>query len=122
VKLTLHNETGINIVRSYQPGRLELADQVITAPVLMSPAALITDWTFDAIARLDEKALHGALAWEPDVLILGTGEHQQFPPSALLAALARRGIGLEVMTTAAACRTYNVLTVDGRDVAAALIV
>lgn len=122
MKLTLHNETGINIVRSYQPGRLEVADRMITTPVLIRPSDLITDWTFDTIASLDEQALGAVLAWEPDVLVLGTGEHQQFPPNALLARLARRGIGLEVMTTAAACRTYNVLTVDGRDVAAALIV
>jgi uncharacterized protein len=122
MKLTLHQETGVNIVRAYSPGRLQLAGQLITAPVLMSPDRLVTDWAFASVDSLSENDLAEALSWEPDVLILGTGERQTFPPAALIARLAGRGVGMEVMTTSAACRTYNVLTVDGRRVAAALVV
>jgi uncharacterized protein len=122
MKLTLHDEEGIHLVRAYQPGRLTLTDRMISAAVLLSPSELITDWSFGDIAALDESHLEAALAWQPDVLILGTGEHQRFPPPQVIAHLARRGVGLEVMTTAAACRTYNVLAVEGRKVAAALVV
>ena len=55
-------------------------------------------------------------------LLLGTGATQVFPPRALREAFAKAGIGLEVMDTGAACRTYNVLLAEGRVFAAALIV
>ncbi len=122
MKLTLHNETGVNLVRAYEAGRLELANRVITGPVLMSPDQPVLDWRFDSIGELVEADLEPLLAWRPDIVVLGTGQTQHFPPPALIAALARRAIGLEVMTTAAACRTFNVLAVDGRNVAAALVV
>ncbi len=55
------------------------------------------------------------------VLLLGTGRRQIFPSPTLRAALAKAGIGLEVMDTGAACRTYNVLLAEQRTVSAALI-
>jgi uncharacterized protein len=60
------------------------------------------------------------LALQPEVILLGTGARQQFPPAALLQAVLSRGVGLEVMATDAACRTFNVLASEYRRVAAAL--
>jgi uncharacterized protein len=57
----------------------------------------------------------------PELLILGTGRRQRFPRAELLAPLAEAGIGWEVMDTGAACRTYNILMSEGRNVAAALL-
>jgi len=62
------------------------------------------------------------LALRPEVLLIGTGPRQVFPDRALLAPLHAARVGFEVMDTAAACRTYNVLVGEGREVAAALIV
>ena len=62
------------------------------------------------------------LELEPEVILLGTGERQRFPPLALTTAILRLGIGIEVMNTAAACRTYNVLASELRRVAAALFI
>jgi uncharacterized protein len=56
-----------------------------------------------------------------DVVLLGTGRTQEFPAARILAAAGRAGVGLEVMDTAAACRTYNVLLQEERRVAAALM-
>jgi len=53
--------------------------------------------------------------------LIGTGARFQFPEPALLAPLQKAGIGVEVMDTQAACRTYNILLGEGRSVAAALI-
>jgi uncharacterized protein len=61
------------------------------------------------------------LAHSPDVLLLGTGSRQKLPPPALYADLAARGIGLEVMDNRAACRTYNLLLGEFREVAVALM-
>ncbi len=60
------------------------------------------------------------LASQPEVVLLGTGATNIFPPRELTFAFARKGIGFEVMDTAAAARTFNVLAVEGRRVAAVL--
>ena len=57
----------------------------------------------------------------PDMVILGVGERLIHPPAAVRQAFRDAGIGLEVMDTATACRTYNLLAGEGRNVAAALI-
>ena len=57
-----------------------------------------------------------------ELVLLGSGQRLRFPPAGHLQALIRRGIGLETMDTAAACRTYNILASEGRKVLAALLI
>jgi uncharacterized protein len=66
--------------------------------------------------------LEPVLALQPEVLLLGSGVRQVFPPHELLARLYAARVGFEVMDTGAACRTYNVLVGEGREVAAALLI
>ena len=54
-------------------------------------------------------------------MLLGTGPVFRFPEAARLAPLYQAGIGVEVMDTPAACRTYNILMGEGRKVLAALL-
>ncbi len=62
-----------------------------------------------------------ALAGKPyELVIVGTGAVQHFPEPAALVPFMQRGVGMEVMSTPAACRTYNVLAAEGRRVLAAL--
>ncbi|MCX7123256.1 MAG: MTH938/NDUFAF3 family protein [Gammaproteobacteria bacterium] len=61
-------------------------------------------------------------AFKPEVILLGTGEIQIFPAPSLLASLYPARIGIEMMTTDAACRTFNILISEGRNVLAALFV
>ena len=56
-----------------------------------------------------------------EIVLLGTGPRQRFPHPRLTAELTRAGIGVEVMDTQAACRTYNILVAEERRVAAALL-
>jgi uncharacterized protein len=58
---------------------------------------------------------------EPEIVLLGTGSRQRFPRPSLLRSLLARGVGVEIMNTAAACRTYNIIMLEGRRVAAALL-
>ena len=74
---------------------------------------------FDALTEQDFDALAGLGA---EVVLIGTGVRQRFPRPALLRRLITAGIGYEVMSTAAACRTYNVLVGEGRRAAAALVI
>jgi uncharacterized protein len=68
-------------------------------------------------------ALHfsNMLELNPEVVLLGTGKSHQFVHPKLIAVLMEKGVAVECMTTHAACRTYNILTSEGRHVAAALI-
>jgi uncharacterized protein len=74
---------------------------------------------FDGLGAADFAAL---LATSPEIVLLGTGATQRFPRPAVTAPLHDANIGLEVMDTRAACRTYNILVAEGRSVTAALIV
>ena len=58
---------------------------------------------------------------EAEILLLGLGDEMRHIPWTLNKALLDRGIGLEAAPTPAACRTYNVLLGQGRDIAAALV-
>ena len=73
---------------------------------------------FDALAEVHFAVL---AALKPEVVLLGTGSRLRFPSPRLTAALARAGIGLEVMDVQAACRTFNILAEEERRVAAALV-
>ena len=81
----------------------------------------VLDWPverFDAL-RAEDFAVFATLGI--DILLLGTGAKQRFPHPRLTAALAKAGIGVEVMDLQAACRTYNILVAEERKVAAALL-
>jgi uncharacterized protein len=81
----------------------------------------VLDWTVAAADALTPADLAPVLALGVDVVLLATGERQRFPSPAVYAAAAARGVGLEVMDTGAACRTYNVLVGEDRAVALALV-
>ena len=83
----------------------------------------MTDWPVRAPAQMTPEAFAPfiAAAAEMDVLLIGMGADIALPPPAVRAALDAADIGYDLMATAAACRTYNVLLAEDRRVAAALI-
>lgn len=71
--------------------------------------------------ELPDLAIFLDAATRPDMLILGVGERLVHPPASIRKAFREAGVGLEVMDTATACRTYNLLAGEGRNIAAALL-
>jgi len=122
MKFTLDRPGTLHVVRGYAPGRLRIGEVDYTRSVIVSAATLIDDWRPQHIAELTAADLEPALALRPQVLLLGSGPRQVFPSPELLAQLHAARIGFEVMDTGAACRTYNVLVGEGREVAAALLI
>lgn len=102
-------------VDSYGPGFFRVAGEVIEGSVLLVPTG-VSGW-----GGYDDAAALVAVAGEVDVLLLGTGAEIAHPPAALRRAVEAAGLGLEVMATPAACRTYNVLLAEGRRVGAAML-
>ena len=121
MRLTLDNLPGTNLITRVGSAGIHVGEDVLDASFIISPAELLPRWPVVDVAALDLAALAPALALSPEILVLGTGPRIQFPARELFAALAAQGIGLEVMDTAAACRTYNVLAGEERAVVGAII-
>jgi uncharacterized protein len=110
-----------NAIRAYNQGYIIVNNQSIRQSVIVTPERIITDWPPQCFAELQAAHLEWLFELQPEIVLLGTGARQQFPHPRLTYPLLNRGIGVEVMDTAAACRTYNFIMAEGRQVAAALL-
>jgi uncharacterized protein len=109
-------------IQAYALGQVTINEDVFTRSLVVTPGRILLDWqpqSFDEL-RAEHLILVADLA--PEIILLGTGATLRFPGPAVAAPLIDSGIGLEVMDTAAACRTYNILVAEDRQVAAALII
>jgi len=95
--------------------------EVLTASFVIASQHLDRNWPPRQYAALAPEHFARLLELEPEVVLFGTGATFRYPSPTLLAPLTGRGIGVEVMDTGAACRTYNVLVAEGRQVVAAIL-
>jgi len=121
MELTLHQPEDHLYIRSVSADGFRIGDQVHRGPLIVSASELITPWNVDSIAALSEADLAPVFDMQPEIVLLGTGSLQQFPAPELLVCFYRRGIGVESMTTEAACRTFNVLMSERRNAVAAML-
>lgn len=103
------------------PDSTRLRQEILTRSAIITPTRLIRDWKPQSFADLDPAHMELLVELAPEIVLLGSGEGLLWPDAAVVAPLADAGIGYEIMNTAAACRTYNILMGDGRRVAAALL-
>ena len=122
MKLHLNKDSDILLIRGYQVGCITIGDNTYSNSVILSPTRLIDDWAPLALNDLTEKDFEQVIELEPEVVLLGTGQRLEFPDRLITLPLLQRSIGVEVMNTAAACRTYNILAGEGRNVVASLII
>ena len=99
---------------------MQVGEQWIHSHLIISAQNLLIDWNVSDPISLTLADLELAIAFEPELIILGTGNSVCIPNLDLMAEAANQGIGLEIMDTPAACRTYNVLVHENRAVVAAL--
>ena len=111
------------LVRAYSHDWLQIDDQRFAQSVLVSslPDWPAKPWAPRDFSQLQARDLQELVNSGAELVILGTGLRQKFPPPAWLAPFAHARVGLESMDTAAACRTYNILAGEGRKVLAALL-
>lgn len=121
MQFTRENASDSNAIVACGDGEVRLAGRVCRGSVVVTRDAVLDDWRPPAVEELTIADFKALLALKPEVVLLGTGVSQRLPPPRLYAEFAARGIGLEVMDNRAACRTYNVLLGEFRDVAVALI-
>ncbi|MFN7510803.1 MAG: Mth938-like domain-containing protein [Betaproteobacteria bacterium] len=118
MKLHADPLTSLNTVTAYGPGFIEVNAQRISGAVLVSPDQPLADFPVDRFDDLTEEHFTGLLARQPEIVLLGTGARQRFAHPRLTRSLAQARVGVECMTTQAACRTYNLLMTEGRRVLA----
>lgn len=110
------------VIRSHAAGRVTVNDVTLTRSFIVAGDKLVPDWPPQRFEDITAEHLKAALALDPEVLLIGTGDKQRFLTGEMMGALNRGIMGVEVMDTAAACRTYNVLLSEGRKVVAAILV
>jgi uncharacterized protein len=112
---------GKNLFTGYGEGYVEVNRVRFHESLVVTGERIVKDWPIASIDALQADHLAAIIELKPVIVLLGTGARFQFPEPARMAPLYKAGIGVEVMDTPAACRTYNILMGEGRDVLAALI-
>ncbi|MGF1644766.1 MAG: Mth938-like domain-containing protein [Thiotrichales bacterium] len=121
MKFTEERSDGRFLITGYQSGILSINDRDYTTGVIVTPRQLIVDWAVRKPDEINAETLTPVLTMRPDVLIIGTGARLVFPSFATRALFLQQGIGCEIMDSGAACRTFNLLVSEGRDVVAAIL-
>lgn len=120
LSLATHEEQ-LQGIQAYDAGWIQVQGKTIESSVIVQPNSLDTNWQVKDIQTLTREHFERLAKLDVEIILLGTGRDHHFPPPELLRPLLLKGIALESMHTAAACRTYNILIGEGRSVAAALM-
>jgi uncharacterized protein len=121
MRFTQDSTSGVNLIRAYRPGEIRINEAVYHEAVIVSASAILTEPGLRGVGDLDAEHRARILKWDPELVLLGTGQHQTFPDASFGAEFLRLRVGFEVMDTGAACRTFNVLVAEQRRVVAVLL-
>jgi len=121
MKFALADPADGYLIHAYDEQRIQIGEQSFSCSLILMRDRIIGDWRPADFDQLQTEDMQMLRELDPDLVLLGTGKRQRFPSPALYRTLIEAGIGLEAMTTPAACRTYNILATEGRRVAAALL-
>ena len=108
-------------IRAVSEQGIRVEDTVYTQPIIISASEIITDWPAESAENFSEELLQPIMDLQPEIVLIGTGRKQVFLPPELMMNFYRNEIGFEVMSTHAACRTFNVLVSESRNAVAALL-
>lgn len=120
--LDLDENRAIYQIRAFKPGILKVNERIFTQSIIITPNKLIENWPPQTAAELSYENLSLVIELKPDILLIGTGSTQIILPIEGYGELINHGIGVEIMNTSAACRTFNALCSENRNVVAALII
>ena len=122
MKLQSDPHSGANTITGYGDGYIEINKIPYSHAVLLSSDGEILEWAVKSFDEISPADFSQMASLKPELIIIGTGKRQRFPKPELLKTLIEAKIGFEVMDSQAACRTYNILVGEGRQVLLALIV
>jgi len=122
MKLHHSNQEGLNIIKAYTENSVTINEETFTQSIVVQANYLESAWQPQNIEELDSATIRELAKLDTEIILLGTGKQQRFPDRRLFIPLYDKSIGIEVMDTPAACRTYNILLEEGRTVTAALLI
>ena len=122
MKLQSDPHSGANTINGYGDGYVEINKTPYAHAVVLSSDGAISEWSAQTFDDLKAGHFSQLVDLKPELILIGTGSRQRFPKPELLKALIDAKIGFEIMDSQAACRTYNILVGEGRQVLLALIV
>ena len=108
-------------VTLYNEDTIQVNGKDFNHSLIISSQQLKSDWAPRSIEDLSTEHFSNIIEMDPELVIIGTGNTLVFPPIETYAELIRLGVGVEIMDTGAACRTYNILSGEGRHVVCGLI-
>lgn len=110
------------LISSYTDGKIGIGENTYQTSLLITPAGKVMTWPVKKLDQLIEEHCKEIVAYQPEIVIIGTGATHQLPNLSIIHYFTNHHIGIEIMSTNAACRTYNVLALEDRNVLAALII
>ncbi len=122
MKFDLTRSEGRNLFTGYGDGYVSINGERYERSLLVAPDQAIVEWSAQGFDALAPEHFAELLELKPEIVILGTGPTLRFPHPRITQPLAAARIGFEAMDTRAACRTYNILMAEGRQVVAAILV
>lgn len=121
MKFSEADTSGGHLILGYDPGRILIGGRVYTHGLIVSPEHIDPDWGPESATDLAAEHFEALAALDPQIILVGTGRRQVFPDPRTYRTVLQRGLGVDIMDTGAACRTYNILVSEGRKVVAGLI-
>jgi uncharacterized protein len=109
------------VITAYERDSVSINGKVFNKSLIVTPSQLNDNWSINTVEQLTTDHIQLILAYNPELIIIGTGSKLIFPAIDTYAAIIKRGIGVDFMDTPAACRTYNILKSEDRNVVAGLI-
>ena len=116
------DQSDVQTISGYGPGWIAVDGERIQHSVLLAWSGLRVDWHCANFGDLTGEHFARLADIDAELVIFGSGDRIRFPKPAWLEPLMAKRIGLETMDTKAACRTYNILSGEGRKVVAAMLV
>ena len=110
-----------NVVTGSGPGWVRVGADEHRESLVIAPDTIVKPWATGGFEALDEADFQRLRTLSPEIVLFGTGVRQRFPHPRLYRSLIDAGIGVEVMDSAAAARTYNIIAAEGRRVVAAIL-
>lgn len=116
------DKSDVQTIAAYGPQWIGVNGEKITHSVIVGARGQLIDWQCTCFDALTEAHFAQLSTLDAELVIFGSGQKLRFPPPAWLRGLMGQRVGLETMDTQAACRTYNILASEGRNVVAALVI
>ena len=109
------------VITAYDDNSVSINGKSFTQSLVVASTRLHENWNIADIKLLSSSHIEEILSFQPELVIIGTGNRLFFPEIEIYSGIIKHGIGVDFMDTGAACRTYNILVSEGRDVVAGLI-